>query len=132
LLELFLTLQRTDEVENSHLLEEPVAGAPIVGAVLFGEGEGGSTRVTFRLSYLLPSKLGVGVGCCPGRPSEGAGSVHLHGMHGDYAVHVRAHARTHHAEVLHEFAGKVAVYGDLDRKLQVCSASMPGLLPAHV
>jgi uncharacterized membrane protein len=80
-LELYVTLDRTQQEENKYILEEPVEGLPLVAAVLFQEGDeeagggGGGTTVTLRLSYLLPT-------------------------------------------VLKEFAGQLAVYGDVDKKLQ--------------
>jgi len=80
-LELYVTLDRTQQEENKYILEEPVEGLPLVAAVLFQEGDeeagggGGGTTVTLRLSYLLPT-------------------------------------------ILKEFAGQLAVYGDVDKKLQ--------------
>jgi len=61
-LELYVTLERTQEEDNKYILEEPVEGLPLVAAVLFQEGEDEDTgeirgtTVTLRLSYLLPSK----------------------------------------------------------------------------
>lgn len=85
-LELYVTLERTQEEVNKYILEEPVEGFPLVSAVLFQEGdesagESSGTTVTLRMSYLLP-------------------------------------------KILQEFAGQMAVYGDVDRKLQKCMAKM--------
>lgn len=98
-LELYVTLERTEEEENKYIIEEPVEGFPLVAAVLFQEGipiqyqedenagrnsedgHGKGTTVMLRMSYLLP-------------------------------------------KVLHEFAGCVAVYGDVDKKLTICMSKM--------
>lgn len=85
-LELYVTLERTQEEKNKFILEEPVEGLPLVGAVLFQEGDEdtpgtGGTTVTLRLSYLLP-------------------------------------------KVLYEFAGQMAVYADVDKKLHACMEKM--------
>lgn len=86
-LELYVTLDRTQQEENKYILEEPVEGLPLVAAVLFQEGDeeagggGGGTTVTLRLSYLLPT-------------------------------------------ILKEFAGQLAVYGDVDKKLQKSMVKM--------
>jgi uncharacterized membrane protein len=86
-LELYVTLDRTQQEENKYILEEPVEGLPLVAAVLFQEGDeeagggGGGTTVTLRLSYLLPT-------------------------------------------LLKEFAGQLAVYGDVDKKLQKSMVKM--------
>lgn len=89
-LELYVTLERTQEEENKYILEEPVEGFPLVAAVLFTEREshqGDGTLVTLRLSYLLP-------------------------------------------KVLHEFAGQLAVYGDVNRKLEKCMEKMKSVIEA--
>ena len=96
-LELYVTLDRTQEEENKYILEEPVEGFPLVAAVLFTEavgdddggsdGTGSSTIVTLRVSYLLP-------------------------------------------KVLHEFAGQLAVYGDVNRKLEKCMEKMKSVVEA--
>jgi uncharacterized membrane protein len=85
-LELYVTLDRTQQEENKYILEEPVEGLPLVAAVLFQEGDeeagtDGGTTVTLRLSYLLPT-------------------------------------------ILKEFAGQLAVYGDVDKKLQKSMVKM--------
>jgi uncharacterized membrane protein len=95
-LELYVTLDRTQEEENKYILEEPVEGFPLVAAVLFTEDvggedvggeDGGGTIVTLRVSYLLP-------------------------------------------KVLHEFAGQLAVYGDVNRKLETCMEKMKSVVEA--
>ena len=96
-LELYVTLDGTQEEENKYILEEPVEGFPLVAAVLFTEAEGNdevgsggrgtSTIVTLRVSYLLP-------------------------------------------KVLLEFAGQLAVYGDVNRKLEACMEKMKSVVEA--
>ncbi len=93
-LELYVTLDRTQEEVNKYILEEPVEGFPLVAAVLFTEGDdggsggrGASTIVTLRVSYLLP-------------------------------------------KVLYEFAGQLAVYGDVNRKLEKCMEKMKSVVEA--
>ena len=89
-LELYVTLDRTQEEENKYILEEPVEGFPLVAAVLFTkerDDDAAATLVTLRVSYLLP-------------------------------------------KVLHEFAGQLAVYGDVNRKLEKCMEKMKGVVEA--
>jgi len=94
-LELYVTLERTQEERGKYILEEPVEGFPLVAAVLFqggdsdndGGNDGGLTTVTLRVSYLLP-------------------------------------------KVLHEFAGQLAVYADVNKKLEKCMEKMKSVVEA--
>jgi uncharacterized membrane protein len=88
-LELYVTLERTEEKVNKYILEEPVEGFPLVAAVLFhSDGDDDpATTITLRISYLLP-------------------------------------------KVLHEFAGRMAVYGDVNKKLQKCMDKMKHVVEA--
>lgn len=87
-LELYVTLERTQEEVNKYILEEPVEGFPLVAAVLFHAEEGETrTTVTLRLSYLLP-------------------------------------------KVLQEFAGQMAVYADVNKKLERCMEKMKSVVEA--
>lgn len=87
-LELYVTLERTQEEVNKYILEEPVEGFPLVAAVLFhAEDDVPQTTVTLRISYLLP-------------------------------------------KVLHEFAGQMAVYADVNKKLEKCMEKMKSVIEA--
>lgn len=87
-LELYVTLDRTEEEENKYIVEEPVEGFPLVAAVLFhSEDDDAGTGVTLRISYLLP-------------------------------------------KVLYEFAGQMAVYADVNKKLQKCMDKMKSVVEA--
>lgn len=87
-LELYVTLERTQEEVNKYILEEPVEGFPLVAAVLFHADEDvPQTTITLRISYLLP-------------------------------------------KVLYEFAGQMAVYADVNKKLDKCMAKMKSVVEA--
>lgn len=101
-LELYVTLERTEEAENKYIIEEPVEGFPLVAAVLFQEG--------------CPSTM-VDTG------SEGHASVQK-----DSGTTVMLRMSYLLPKVLHEFAGAVAVYGDVDKKLTYCMAKMKELV----
>ncbi len=87
-LELYVTLERTQEEQDKYILEEPVEGFPLVAAVLFHADEDApQTTITLRISYLLP-------------------------------------------KVLHEFAGQMAVYADVNKKLEKCMEKMRNVVEA--
>lgn len=129
-LELVVVLRRTQEEKDKYIVEEPVEGAPIVFAALFTEDGPGATAVTLRVSYLLPREPLAAlpaVACSPTPLLAGW----LWGRSVTRAVPLTPSSRaalptlaTTPTGVLHEFAGAMAVYGDVDRKLGRCMAGM--------
>ena len=132
-LELYVALRRTQAEPNKHIVEEPEDGAPITAAVLFAEDGPAATVVTLRVAYLLPGAAGRGgavahvggggVLCPPCGSAAAAGCM----PHAGLRRHPRPPASRPSpspAVVLHEFAGQLAVYGDVDRKLQASMQRM--------